>query len=78
MKSLIPEEAMLITLRDYLYEGSWDKMAHDLRDRSKSRPVVTRLARRIKEDLARIRRLRAYEEGRGTNLAKWLAARDEC
>ncbi len=68
---------MLITLRDCLYEGSWDAMVRGLQERLKAPPVVTKLARRIKEDLARIRKLRAFEKARGTDLGKWLTARDE-
>ena len=68
-ESLSEEETMLITLRDELYDGSWDKMGQDLADRLQGRPYIFKLVNRIEEDLHRIEKLKGYEEEHGINLA---------
>ena len=60
---------MLITLRDELYGGDWNRMLRDLQDRRDGRPYVFKLVNLINEDLARIERLKAYEQTHGVNLA---------
>ena len=59
---------MLVTLRDELYSGSWEKMQQDLKDRLRGRPYIFKLAHRIKDDLARIEKLEEYEKKHGVNL----------
>ena len=59
---LSPEEQQLLLLRDELYDGSWDDMETDLRRRLERKPHIFQLVGRIEHDLARIARLRAYEE----------------
>jgi hypothetical protein len=66
-------ERLLITLRDELYEGSWDKMLGDLRDRLAKRPYIFKLSSRIENDIAAIEKLGAYEQAAGVNLADYLA-----
>ena len=68
-ESLSEEETMLITLRDELYGGSWEKMEQDLRDRLQGRPYIFKLVNRIEEDLHRIEKLKGYEDEQGINLA---------
>lgn len=70
-ESLSEEEAMLLTLRDELYSGSWEKMEQDLRDRLQGRPYIFKLVNRIEEDLQRIEKLRGYENENGINLADY-------
>jgi hypothetical protein len=69
VRGLSQEEKMLITLRDELYVGSWERMLADLRDRLQGRPYIFKLVHRIEEDLARIERLQAYELKHRVNLA---------
>ena len=71
-ESLTPEEKMLITLRDELYFGAWDKMLKDLKDRLKGRPYIFKLVNRIEEDIERIERLQEYEVKHKVNLAVYL------
>ena len=71
-ESLTPEERMLITLREELYGGSWEKMQQDLKDRLKGRPYIFKLVNRIEEDLERIEKLQAYELKHGVNLSELL------
>lgn len=70
--SLSPEEKMLITLRDELYVGSWEKMLQDLKDRLKGRPYIFKLVNRIEEDIERIEKLQRYELKHNVNLAECL------
>ena len=70
-ESLNEEEAMLMTLRDELYGGSWGKMKQDLADRLQGRPYIFKLVNRIEEDLHRIEKLKGYEDEQGINLADY-------
>lgn len=70
--SLTTQDKMLITLRDELYFGSWERMEADLRDRLKGRPYIFKLVNRIEEDLKRIEKLKAYESQHGINLSDYL------
>jgi hypothetical protein len=72
IKRLTPEDRVLITLRDELYESSWDKMLKDLKDRMRGRPYIFKLVSRIKEDIARIEQLQTYEQKHKINLAEYL------
>lgn len=67
-------ESLLITLRDELYEGSWDNMLQDLRDRLEQRPYVFKLSSRIESDIAAIEKLMAYERTNKINLRDYLTA----
>jgi hypothetical protein len=62
-------DRMLITVRDELYEGSWEQLEADLRARLEGRPYIYKLATRIKDDLMRIQKLRGYEEEYDINLS---------
>ncbi len=73
VRSLSQEEKMLITLRDELYVGSWEKMLADLRDRLQGRPYIFKLVNRIEEDLTRIERLQGFELKHRVNLADLVA-----
>jgi hypothetical protein len=62
--SLTMAERMLLAVRDELYDGSWAGMLRDLRDRLKGPlpdPAIVDVVRKVREDMARIRRLRDYE-----------------
>jgi hypothetical protein len=63
---------MLITIRDELYEGSWEELEADLKARLEGRPYIYKLATRIQEDLARIQKLRAYEEKYNIDLSAFI------
>ncbi len=65
-------DRMLITIRDELYEGSWEEMEADLKARLEGRPYIYKLATRIKEDLVRIEKLKTYEEDFNINLSTFL------
>jgi hypothetical protein len=63
------EERMLISLRDELYAGQWERMIKDLNDRLQGRPYIFKLVNRIKDDLRRIEKMQEYEKKHGINLA---------
>ncbi len=65
-------ERLLITLRDELYEGSWDKMLQDLEDRLDKRPYIFKLSSRIESDMAVIKRMSIYEDEHGVDLRAYL------
>ena len=69
---LSEQEIMLLRLRDELYDGRWDTMLADLRDRLQGKPYVFRLAHPIQEDIDRIERLNRFERQHGVDLAKFL------
>ena len=71
VRSLTREEAQLLALRTYLYEGSWDDMVADLVARREGRPFVFKLQTRIEEDLQRIENLRRYEAENRVDLGRY-------
>lgn len=70
--SLTSDEKMLIVLRDELYDGSWDKMLQDLKDRLKGKPYIFKLVNRIQDDVVRIEKLRDYEQKNSINLSEYI------
>ena len=62
----------LVALKEFLYDGSWEEIAADLRSRKTGRPHVFKLETRIEEDLERIERLQKYEREQGVNLGDYL------
>jgi len=71
-ESLTSEERLLVALRDELYEGSWDDMIADLRNRLEGKPYIFKLASRIEADLTRIERLKNFEEMNKVDLGKYI------
>jgi hypothetical protein len=75
--SLSADERMLITMRDELYEGSWELMLKDLKDRVKGKPFIFKLVNRIQDDIQRIDKLSEYERKHRVNLAPFLRQKEE-
>jgi len=63
---------MLVIMRDELYEGSWDDMLRDLEERRAGKPYIFKLASRIDDDIARLKKLQSYEGDHDVNLADYL------
>ena len=79
LASLHDEEKMLIVLCRQLYQGQWDDMLQDLRDRLEGRPHVfewgplsPRLKTTIGEHIEIIHRLRKFEQEHKVNLAELI------
>ena len=70
--SMTDEERMLVVLNSELYEDSWDEMLADLQGRLDGCPYIFKLAHRIEDDLARIARLREFEDGSGVKLSDYV------
>ena len=68
---------MLLTLRDELYGGQWERMVKDLNDRLKGRPYIFKLVERIKDDLQRVEKLQEYEKKHTINLADFVNTESE-
>jgi hypothetical protein len=66
------EERMLILLQKELYEGSWQEMLTDLNNRLEGRPYIFKLANRIRDDLSRIEKLRAFEQEHNIKLTDYV------
>jgi hypothetical protein len=73
-RSLSPEEEQLVILRDFLYEGDWEEMLQDLRDRRGGKPYIFKLSTRIEEDMARIEKIRTYERMHGVDLGRYVTS----
>ncbi|MBI9018124.1 MAG: hypothetical protein JEZ07_12785 [Phycisphaerae bacterium] len=67
--ALSNEDRMLIVLRKELYMNNWDSMLGDLQNRLDGKPYIFKLANRIRDDIARIDKLRKFEQQNGINLS---------
>lgn len=65
-------EKMLIRIRDELYEGSWELMLKDLKQRLEGKIYIFRLVNKISQDIEGIKKLRKYELAHKTNLNKYI------
>ncbi len=75
-RSLTPEEEQLVILRDFLYEGDWEEMLQDHRDRRVGKPFIFKLSTRIEEDMARIEKIRTYERIHGVDLGRYVGSEE--
>ena len=77
VEGLNGDERTLITLRDELYNGSWEQMLGDLKDRLKGKPYIFKLVNRIQDDIRRIESLAEYERKHRINLSGYVKNREE-
>jgi hypothetical protein len=77
---LTEDHRMLLTLREELYDGSWQAMLQDLRDRLEGRPHVfewtppdDRMRQTLANHMKLIEQMRKAELDLGVNLARWLS-----
>ncbi len=61
VQSLDEQHRMLVILKSQLYGGRWEPMLEDLQNRLEGKPYIFKLANRIKDDVERIERMRAFE-----------------
>ncbi len=69
VSGLTEEQRMLIILKAQLYDGSWEPMLDDLRNRLQGKPYIFKLANRIQDDIERIERMAVFEAEHNINLA---------
>jgi hypothetical protein len=66
------EHRMLVALKTHLYEGSWEPMLDDLRNRLAGKPYIFKLVNRIQDDIERIEEMRRFETKHNIDLAKYV------
>lgn len=66
------ESRMLVILKVQLYEGSWEPMIEDLRNRLVGKPYIFKLANRINDDIERIERMSEFEGEHKIDLADYV------
>jgi hypothetical protein len=69
---LSDEQRMLIVLKSQLYDGRWETMLDDLQNRLAGKPYIFKLVNRIKDDIARIEQLQAFERQHKVDLADFV------
>lgn len=69
---LSDEHRMLVALKAQLYDGSWDPMLDDLRNRLAGKPYIFKLANRIEEDIERIEEMEEFESEHDIDLAEYV------
>lgn len=63
---------MLVILKSQLYGGQWKPMLEDLQNRLEGKPYIFKLANRIKDDIERIHRLKAFEDENKVDLTDYV------
>ena len=69
---LSDEQRMLVVLKAQLYDGSWEPMLDDLRNRLEGKPYIFKLASRIQDDVERIEQMLEFEKENGIDLADYV------
>jgi len=70
--SLSEEQRMLIVLKAQLYDGTWEPMLDDLRNRLAGKPYIFKLASRIQDDIGRIEQMSEFEVEHNIDLADYV------
>jgi len=66
------EQRMLVVLKAELYDGSWESMLDDLRNRLSGKPYIFKLAHRIQDDIERIEGMLEFEREHSVDLADYI------
>ena len=69
---LSDEHRMLVVLKAQLYDGMWEPMLDDLRNRLADKPYIFKLAARIEDDIERIQEMQKFEKEHNINLADYV------
>ena len=72
VRGLREEHRMLVALKTHLYEGSWEPMLDDLRNRLAGKPYIFKLVNRIQDDIERIEEMRRFETEHSIDLADYV------
>lgn len=72
VNGLSEEHKMLVALKTQLYEGSWEPMLDDLRNRLAGKPYIFKLVHRIQDDIERIEEMRGFEAEHKVDLADYV------
>ena len=71
---LSDEHRMLVVLKAQLYDGAWEPMLDDLRNRLAGKPYVFKLVNRIQDDIKRIEEMQKFEAEHDIDLADYVEA----
>lgn len=66
------EQRMLVVLKAQLYDGVWEPMLDDLKNRLAGKPYIFKLANRIHDDIERIERMAEFEAEHHIDLADYV------
>ena len=69
---LSEEHRMLVILKAQLYDGTWDSMLNDLKNRLAGKPYIFKLVNRINEDIERIDEMQQFETEHNVDLADYV------
>ena len=69
---LSDEHRMLVVLKAQLYDGMWEPMLDDLRNRLTGKPYIFKLANRIQDDIRRIEEMQEFEAEHNIDLADYV------
>ena len=69
---LSDEHRMLVVLKAQLYDGKWEPMLDDLRNRLAGKPYIFKLANRIQDDIRRIEEMQGFEIEHKIDLADYV------
>jgi hypothetical protein len=69
---LSDEYRMLVVLKAQLYDGTWEPMLDDLRNRLAGKPYIFKLANRIQDDIRRIEEMQEFEDEHKIDLADYV------
>ena len=72
ISSLSDEHRMLVLLKAQLYDGAWEPMLDDLRNRLNGKPYIFKLVNRIEDDIKRIEEMQKFEAKHNINLADYV------
>ena len=72
VRSLSEEHRMLVVLKAELYDGMWEPMLDDLRNRLSGKPYIFKLANRIQDDIERIEQMQGFEAEHKVDLADYI------
>jgi hypothetical protein len=72
VSSLSDECKMLILLKAQLYDGRWEPMRDDLKNRLAGKPYIFKLVNRIQDDIERIEAMMKFEAENGVDLADYV------
>ena len=72
VSSLSEEHRMLVVLKAQLYDGMWEPMLDDLRNRLSGKPYILKLANRIQDDIERIEQMQVFEAEHRVDLADYI------
>lgn len=66
------EHRMLVVLKAQLYDGAWEAMLDDLKNRLVGKPYIFKLVNRINDDIARIEEMQKFEQEHNIDLADYV------